>query len=105
MLRVNIRFINHTLDDRRQLQTLVDSSAQAVILLDDSAGAAGGGDVGKETSKVQTHPVSQLSQEGCSFSSSSPEGLTPGAQLRTRVVADGTVLAIQSRVVHVAREG
>ena len=106
MLSVNIRFIKHTMDDRRQLQALVNGSTPAVVLLHDAAGPTGQiTDVGRETSKVQTHPVLELSQEGCTFSSSDPDGLTPGAQIRTRVVADGTVLDLTSRVVHVSREG
>lgn len=106
MLRVNIRFIQHTMDDRRQLQALVDGATPAVVLLHDEHGKSGGsGSVGRDTSKVQTQQVVELSQEGCTFSASSPEGLAPGAQIRTRIVADGTVLDLTSRVVHVAREG
>ncbi len=106
MLMVDIRFIKHTMDDRRQLQTLVNGSTPAVVLLHDDAGPAGeSAKVGRETSKVQTQQVLELSQEGCTFSASSPEALTPGAQLRTRIVADGTVLDLTSRVVHVSREG
>lgn len=107
MLRVNIRFIQHTMEDRRQLQALVEKGTPAVVLIhgDETRKPGDVSDVGRETSKVQTHQVLELSQEGCTFSASSPDGLMPGAQVRTRVVADGTALDISSRVVNVAREG
>jgi len=106
MLRVNIRFIQHTMEDRRQLQALVEKRCQTVVLIhgDETRTPGEVSDVGRETSKVQTHTVLELSQEGCTFSASSPDGLTPGAQVRTRVVADGAALDISSRVVHVSRE-
>ncbi len=106
MLRVNIRFIGHSMEVRRQLQAHVEKGIPAVVLIPPSEAdtmVSPGADLGRATSKVLTFKVLEISQEGCTFTSSSPEGLTSGANLRIRIVADELVLELDSRVVHVSR--
>ncbi len=106
MFKVNIRFIGHSMEDRRALQDHVQQRTQAVVLIPpqgEDGAADQGEDLSKETSRVMTNKVQEISQEGCTFNASSVDGLMPGSNITVRLVADGLALELGCRVVHVSR--
>lgn len=105
MLKINIRFLRHSMEDRRTLQAHVEKKIPAVVLIPPAVGdssEASDAEQAKVTSRVATYQVLEISQEGCTFSASSPERFTPGVNLQVRIVADGLVMEIDSRVVAIS---